>query len=72
MWRSGIQVIADWHTKMLNSKLRALFTFRRFFHLNIGGFFKVIEHKRCGWHILSELYCTPIATEVQHLRNQRV
>jgi hypothetical protein len=23
-------------------------------HLNIGGFFKAIEHIRCGWHTLSE------------------
>jgi hypothetical protein len=38
MGRSGIHVIADCHTKMLKSKQSVLFTFRRFFHLNIGGF----------------------------------
>jgi hypothetical protein len=25
-------------------------------HFNIGGFFKAIEHIRCGWHTLSEKY----------------
>ena len=29
---------------MLKSNPSVLFTFRRFFHLNIGGFFKAIEH----------------------------
>jgi hypothetical protein len=42
MWRSGIHVIADCHTKKLKSKQSVQFTFRRFLHLNIGGFFQHI------------------------------
>ncbi len=38
MWRSGIHVVAEWHIKMLKLKPCVLFTFRRFFYLNIGGF----------------------------------
>jgi hypothetical protein len=46
MRRSGIHVIADCHTKMLKSKQSVQFTFRRFLHLNISGFFRAIEHIR--------------------------
>ena len=42
MWRSDIHVIADCHTKKLKSKQSVQFTFRRFLHLNIGGFFQHI------------------------------